>query len=348
MLLATCSPRVVVVAQQVEAKPASYAANNLQETTHHPHYGSHYSHTGQETHPGEESYPHILSTDVWDPNSFWYTERNNIVGTDVEEEWDPLDLINTDRPDFTDVAAVVPKGKLQVESGYGYNLRSDRETRVITQFLPNSLWRYGLTEKFELRCKWKGYESATVQDMTSGDAFLETGNSDLELGFKYVIKDQDDWNPMHTVVTRLMTPLGSSNFSANAIEPGITYIYNWQVRKWWFIRGASGVDWLHEPEAGVRFGGGGIPLGIDVGRQSWVEGHQTVSSYMQISKKVGVFSEWFMFYRSGASDNRPDHFHNYGLYFYHTPNSQFDFRIGSRIGPRIDQYFLAAGYSFRL
>src|SRR5690242_2549626 len=36
--------------------------------------GHPYSTAGRETEPGMEDYPHIFSTDVWDPNRFWYTE----------------------------------------------------------------------------------------------------------------------------------------------------------------------------------------------------------------------------------------------------------------------------------
>jgi hypothetical protein len=318
------------------------------EPTFRPPSGVPFSTTGPETEPDAEDYPHIFSTDVWNPNRFWYTERPNLLNQDVPDEWDGTKVINTDRPDFTDVATVVGPGVTQIESGYSFRRRSDAFTVNSLQTVPEILLRYGTSETFEWRIKWDlGYTNLHFEDRVASQATTLSGFSDVQLGFKWMMIAQDDWRPLQTIVTRLTVPTGSSEYSAHTAQPGFTYIYNWQVRRWWFFRGSSGVDWL--TKAGPTFIG--IPnaapqLGID--RDYVVQGHQSVSSYMQISKRFGYYAEWFMLYRTATPDTRPDHYHNYGLYFYITPNFQLDIRIGERIGNgRVHEMFTGAGVSAR-
>ena len=87
---------------------------------------------GPESEPGMEEYTHIFSTDVWDEDRFWYTNRPNILNMPVSDNWDAMKLINTDRPDFTDVATVVGKGVTQIETGYTFNDYYDRQQRIET------------------------------------------------------------------------------------------------------------------------------------------------------------------------------------------------------------------------
>jgi len=295
--------------------------------------GHPYSTAGSETEPGLEDYPHIFSTDVWNPQRFWYTERPNILNQSASGDWDAMKIINTDRPDFTDVASVVGKGVLQVETGYSYRERSEFGQDVILQTVPEALLRWGTTDHFEWRLKWDlGYTNATIYDRATNSSTHIDGVSDISAGFKWAFVDQDDWVPMQTIVGRLVLPTGSKDFSGNTVQPGIIYIYNWQVRRWWFIRGATGVDWLTESFTVFNnpdYTGG--PVDINVQRDYRVRWSQSISSYMQISKRVGMFAEWFALYRQQAANNAPDNYYDFGLYYYVTPNFQLDARIGQRI-----------------
>lgn len=312
--------------------------------------GHPYSTAGRETEPGLEDYPHIFSTDVWDPSRFWYTERPNILNQRVSSpEWDAMEIINTDRPDFTDVATVVGKGVTQIETGYTYRYRSDSDVTFNRQTMPESLLRIGVTDRFEWRIKWDGgYTNTRTYDNATGGIAAQDGFSDTVVGFKWEMIDQDDWRPLQTLVARLGIPTGTNHFSAYTVQPGATYIYNWQVRRWWFIRGSSGLDWLNGAGPAFTPGVGGGPIVITDSRDYQVQGHQSVSSYMQISQRFGMFAEWFLLYHKDAANNYPDHYHDYGLYIYATPNFQYDVRIGQRLGPHIQEYFTGAGVSLRL
>jgi hypothetical protein len=296
------------------------------------------------------SYAHLSCTDVSDPSSFWWTDRENMIGEEIEKEWDPLKLINTDRPDFTDVAAVVGNGVVQIESGYLRWHRKDEEIDKVTESVPNVLVRIGHGDRFEYRVKWRGYIRSEVTDVPTNIHGVEEGLSDVEVGFKWVVAEQEDLFPMQTVVTRLQLPVGSSEMTANQGEPGISYIINWQARRWWFFRINLGIDRLHQPTYNfVRTGGGAPvqPTQIEVGHDTWTEISQSFSSYMQISKRLGMFAEWFAFSRHSSDDDHADHFHNYGLYYYVTPDMQLDVRAGWRLGDHAEESFTAAGFSMR-
>lgn len=296
---------------------------------------------------GPPPYRHISSTDVADPRAFWFTERATLLGDAAQDAWDPTKLINTDRPDFTDVATVVGPGVTQIETGYLQRRRDFAGTRIVSETIPNVLLRVGTSDSFEWRVKWRGNVRTEVTDITSGTSGHDTGLADVELGFKWVLSEQHDWAPMQTLVTRLGLPAGDDRVSAHRVEPGFHYIYNWQIRRWWFVRGATGADWLHQPQPFlVRSGGVPIPR-VDVEPDAYVEISQAVSSYMQVSKRVGIFKEWFMFKRHGSKDDHADHYHNYGLYFYVTPDVQFDARIGWRVGDHFDENLLGFGFSTR-
>jgi hypothetical protein len=287
-------------------------------------------------------YRHLSSTDHWQPNDFWYTDRDTIVGQTAVDAWDPLKIINTDRPDYADVATVVGDGVVQIESGFLRSVRRDDVSRTKVDSGPNMLVRYGIGERFELRVKWRGYVHEKLTDVMTDRASLN-GLGDGEIGCKWVAVEQHDLLPMQTFVLRCGLPVGDSSLTAKRIEPGLSYIYNWQIRRWWFLRGATGVDLFHQPAPAFRAQG----LGLETRSDQWLELSQAVSSYFQVAQRVGVFAEWFLLRRHGSQDDHPDHFHDYGAYLYATPDVQFDVRIGWRLGDHVDQTFWGAGVSMR-
>ncbi|MGH7194303.1 MAG: hypothetical protein ACREJM_12350, partial [Candidatus Saccharimonadales bacterium] len=102
-------------------------------------------------------YPRPPGLDNYNPNSFFYSLRPNIFNVPVEPEWDFYNIINTDRPDFTDAVYSVGKGVTILETGYTFHKQNTAETHFSTRQLPESLLRYGVTDEFELRLKWPGY-----------------------------------------------------------------------------------------------------------------------------------------------------------------------------------------------
>jgi len=303
----------------------------------------------QDPQGGKPTYRHITSTDVSSPSSFWYTERPTLFGRSVDPGWDPFQLINTDRPDYADCATVVGNGVVQFETGFLRTRRNDNVTRVTNEQWMDSALRVGVSDAVELRLKWKGHLVEEIRDVATGVDGAERGLADTAVGFKANVILQDNWLPMQTVVGRLSFPTGSENLSSEQSEYGFAYIYSWQIRRWWFIRGSTSFDWLRQPSFALRQfqGAPAIPVVVDISRDEYLEFGQAVSNYLQLTQRLGMFQEWFMLSRHGSKVPLFEQYHDYGFYYYLTPNSQVDLRIGWRLGDEHDSVFYGLGFGLR-
>ncbi len=113
--------------------------------------------------------------------------------------------IVTDRPDQTESSSTIPKGSLQIETGFllgftGGSVYGGDERQILA---PSNLFRLGLTKGFELRVVSQ-IESLKYQQF---DARL--GVSDLEVGFKAQIFQKEDVNTEIAFLSHLILPIGS-------------------------------------------------------------------------------------------------------------------------------------------
>ncbi len=272
--------------------------------------------------------------------------RHNIFGQKISPEWDPEKIINTDRPDFTDVLPTVGKHVWQSESGASFRHRVGPDYTLNRSSLPETTLRLGLTERFELRIKWDSFlfsqRSGAAAEGTAGKSAY---GSDFLIGFKWMAVPQAGWLPGHTLLGTLTTRMGSGGPAQTLIQPGINWVYGWQINKWLVVRGSTGVEFVVvEPQ---RAPGQPAPNALEPGSPRTIfDLHQSVVSYMQVFKRLGMYVEWFSFYDFGA-ERLQQHNGGVGLYIYLTPNIQIDLRGGSTIAGNVRETFTGAGISFR-
>jgi hypothetical protein len=291
-------------------------------------------------------YPRIESLDYED--GLFDTWRANLIGRDVPEEWDFQNLINTDRPDFTDATFTVGQGVALLETGYTYRRSHSGGLSLDRRQLPESLLRIGMTDEFELRIKWVGYVMTDIDDGRSRLSQSVAGTDDLQLGFKYEISQQDGWRPMFTFVGTVIVPSGTNGVSVNQVQPSANLVYGWGIRRWLYLKGSTGVDFAKTSDVTQVVEGslqeGPLVMRVEDNVSQW---HQSLSLLFQVSPRIGGFAEWFSFYSDSGVDNRASHYLDTGLYIYITPNVQLDVRVGERISNRIDTLFTGAGFSTR-
>lgn len=282
------------------------------------------------------------------PRSFWYSMRPNIFNVPVEPEWDFFNLINTDRPDFTDAVYSVGKGVTYLETGFTYTKINTADLHINTRQLPESLLRYGLTDEFELRLKWPGYLMDNVIDPHSTLRQSNFGSEDIDAGFKWEVLQQQGWRPMTTLVTGMTLPTGSPGTSANYVQPHFNLLFGWGIRRWLYIKQQIGCDFIHSSSTQVvtPLTGSSNPgfVAVRSPPNSW---HESISILTQWTKRVGAFHEWFMISPTGGGHSPAQHFLDMGLYLYATPNVQFDVRVGRQLSNRVDDFFTGAGFSGR-
>lgn len=293
-------------------------------------------------------YPRPPCLENNDPGSFFYSMRPNILNVPVPDEWDFYNIINTDRPDFTDAVYSVGKGVTYLETGFTYTKINTFDAHINTRQVPESLLRYGLTDEFELRLKWPGYLMENLIDPHSALRQSSFGSEDIDTAFKWELLQQRGWRPMTTLVAGATLPTGGPGTSANFVQPHFNILFGWGIRRWLYIKQQVGCDFVHSSSTQVvtPLAGAATPTFIAVRSppNSW---HESISILTQWSKRVGAFHEWFMISGTGGGDTRAQHFLDMGLYLYATPNVQFDVRVGRQLSDRVDYYFTGAGFSGR-
>jgi hypothetical protein len=298
--------------------------------------------------PAEDPYLPIFESD--DPNSLLGRNRPNLFGEYVDDEWDFYNLINTDRPDFTDAPYSVGKGVTIIENGYTFRNINDHESQIhqTRRSIPETLLRYGVTDEFELRLKWNGYVISDTHNLFNGLRTQTFGTDDLLVAIKYELRQQDVFIPMLTFLTGSTLPSGTNGVSSNTMQPFVNLVAGWGIRRWLYFKLSGGVDW-QRISVSTLLGGGSEPLAPTflTGRDNVHLYHGSASLLFQATKRVGGFVEYFNLSTTQAADNRPANYFDTGLYIYATTNVQFDVRFGKRLSDRIDEIFAGAGLSIR-
>lgn len=254
--------------------------------------------------------------------------RPNIVGESADDDWDATRIINTDRPDFTDVLPTVPPGGWQIESGYTFRRASPADGNLTRHQTPEALLRVGLFDRFELRARIDGY---LFTDRGTGAA-TPAPAGDLLLGFKWEALRQRGWIPALTVIGVVTNRASATRRFDGGVMPGANLVYGWQLTRWLVLRGSTGVDMLTTRAPASRL-------------RPFAEIHQSAVAYWQISKRLGAYTEWYALFDVGAVQ-QSQHFAGTGLYVYITPDVQLDARFGHSVAGT-SEWFTGAGISAR-
>jgi hypothetical protein len=240
--------------------------------------------------------------------------------------------IETDRPSFTLSDSTVPKGWLQVETGYEYwNLQES--VTLSTDFhrtlnaLPNLVVRYGWNDWIELRAEWGGVAMVDEWYESGGNTLAErdyTVDADLKVGVKLQTTRGGGWIPKSALVTNLRLPTGDG--SGN-VEPDVLYIYAWSMTDSFSLGGMTGAyfnDFFSDPA--ISFA-------------------QSLIARYYCSPAFDLFYEFYWLIDDGDWSSIMDA----GLRWRPLANLQFDWKIGAPIGnePQLDGVLTGVGVSFR-
>jgi hypothetical protein len=258
-----------------------------------------------------------------------WPEKENGQGKDEsdEEKEEPLE---SDRPDFTNTPTTVGYQRFQIESGYTFTHAIAGDSAHDAHDLPEMLVRYGVAERLELRVAWdEGIVFDRFKDPNSGRVITESGSTDVDFGFKYAISKQDKWRPQSAIAVSVSAPVGAPALSSRQVDAFVNYLYSWEFNKKLSLNCSTGSLWT--AESGDRFS-----------RFS-----QSASVEYELTEKLHVFNEWYVFLFRDSSDNRPQHYYDAGLTYLVTPNFQLDWRAGLGLSSTADGFFTGCGFAFR-
>jgi len=248
--------------------------------------------------------------------------------------------ISTDRPTFTPANTVVPRGRLQFESGFTFNNEPTSATRTTLYDLPELAMRIGLFNRVELRTFWLGQTWTQTQFRPGGPWRLGGGLSDMEVGFKWQLLTNDKerkWIPTTALITSIYAPTGGTSvLGSHTVQPYVNLIYGWSLTDKLTLAGSTGYLEMRVTDLGR-----GRPA------DSFQRYHQSLVAFFAVNKRTTLFYEWYVWMFTNAADNRPVHYMDGGILYLLTPNMQLDLRAGFGLSDRPDDFFTGVGYSVR-
>lgn len=235
---------------------------------------------------------------------------------------DSLPPIDTDRPDFTDGVHTIPRGHIQLETGYTY--QQGRGTAAgHSHSLPEALVRFGLTPRVELRIG----ENFLVQRANAQNVPSVHGFDDTYLGTKVTATAQRGVMPALSFELKVNLPSGSDAISAHRVLPGGALLLGWETAGPW----SAGIEAF-----GTRTA------------DDHVQAVGSLSVQYQVASPVQLYGEVFALEPvSAGTGTRAEYYADSGVLVLLSNNVQVDARIGVGLNHDADRYFVGFGFAVR-
>ena len=267
----------------------------------------------------------------------------------AQEPEDESPELVTDRPDLTESSSVVPKGTVQLETGWSMEEFDTPGGKLRAHHFPSTLARIGLHERVELRIGWDGGQWQKLD--LDREAVTSSGAGDMQVGTKMALWSESQKMPETAVLVGVSLPTGTSCraaeqlgnriycnsfnlYSSRRYDPSAIVAMSKTLNERFSLGWNLGAAWLTEREDS-----GGLdtlPRGI-----------YSVALGIAATEKAGFFVEFFGDTSlTGAS--RPSNSVDGGMTFLVLPNVQLDASAGKGISSEAPDWFIGAGVSFRL
>ena len=238
---------------------------------------------------------------------------SGFVGAGQEER------IDTDRPDQTESAGIVPKNYFQAEIGFNKeNISGDNYNLVY----PTALLKYGFN-KFELRLETVFLSS---HEQRIPESKWITGFLPIEIGFKALITEEKKIIPRTSLIVHLGIPmLASPSFKIDHAAPSFRFAMQKTISSHIGIGANLGAAW-----------DGFQPTPL------WL---YTFSPGFNVGKKWYMYAEAFGFI---LKNELPQHNLDGGIAYYLTNDLKVDISGGFGISEASPKNYFALGVSFRI
>ena len=253
-----------------------------------------------------------------------------VRGQESESLYD--EPLATDRPDFTEASSVVGRGVLQLETGYTYFNDDEDGISTRTHSLPETLFRYGISDNVELRLVWNYFWEETSE---LGSSVRRDGADDMFLGAKFALTSQEGLRPETALIVHMTAPTGGAAFTNQHCEVRTNFLYGWDLPNDTSIAGSFG------------YGTATDSPGVNAALDRYNVFHASVTHGRPLTESVNMYIEYFGLYFDELSEGRPENYVDAGLTYLATNNVQFDVRIGFGLNQAAVDYFAGPGLSVR-
>lgn len=222
--------------------------------------------------------------------------------------------IITDRPDQTESAVAIPLGSFQIETGLLYS-SAFSDPKIKNYLLPTTLLRYSFIKGLELRI-------LAQYEIVKAGSFKSNGFSDIEIGAKIELLNNDQKNIKIAFLSHLIVPSGSEDFRADKVGTVNILAFSHEINENVGIGYNIGYSYFGE-------GNGDLTYALAVG----------FGLTNNLSAFVEPYGEWFGF----------EGFHlniDVGLTYLITDNMQLDASFG--VGISEQMHFFSCGFSWNI
>ncbi len=221
--------------------------------------------------------------------------------------------IVTDRPDQTESSSTVGRGNLQIESGLLMGFEGDKHFSTRQILAPTTLFRYGISEKIELRFV-NQFESYKYRDEKI------QGIGDIEIGAKIELNKSENPSVEMAFLSHLIIPSGSIEFTNHDYGVVNKFALSHDLNEKASLGYNVGYDYFGEGDGNLTYS---AALGIGV------------------TEKVGIYAEFYGEYAEFETFNLN---FDAGVTYLLNDHFQLDFSFGNGVNNRMN--YVSTGLSW--
>jgi hypothetical protein len=233
--------------------------------------------------------------------------------------------ISTDRPDYTEATDTVPRGWLQLETGFMVSSHTLRAGPSNYFGGPFPLIRVGLSRNLELR--WGSDGFASESEFGTDRREHHTGLSDFETGVKYRFAEERKYTPALAVIAGFSIPAGATYFTSGHVDPLVDLCWSKSLPHEFDLAGNVNFKRLVA--------------------SSITEKAFSVTSGKKLGRGFGAFVEVYRIAPIEGDEAR-HWIADAGFTKLLGSNIQFDTFLGHTIGARTPCWFVGAGFAVRM
>lgn len=224
----------------------------------------------------------------------------------------------TDRPDFTESALTVPRGGIQLESGYTFTQADDAEEHTLGEVL----FRVGLVDRLEARIGLGSHAWVAAPGENP------SGFDDPSLGMKAVLAREETAGVQAAVLAGSTIPIGDDDVGEDEWQPEVKVAVSRGLSDRLAL--AANAGYARASEDGEGFDQGSASLSLGIG----------------LSERWSAYAEAYGIFPAGLSDD-DEAVLNGGLTFLVHPLLQLDARAGAGLTDAAADLFVGVGIARR-
>jgi hypothetical protein len=250
-------------------------------------------------------------------------------GAEPAEEEPRRDAIETDRDSFTPAVTTAGRGRLIVESAYSF---LDNRGTPETHSFPELLFRYGITDRIELRFGWNyevgggGNVVTSLEGSQGPDTPKLERDSRVYYGFKARVNEQQNWLPESSLIVQGFTPTSGENTATQVVT---TYVFGWELPRRWKL------------DASLRYG-----TASDKGDRFAIWAPSIVLK-VPLTVRINVHAEYFGLFSQDQEHDTVFQFVSPGVHYLITDNFEVGARFGWGLNEQSARFFTNVGFGLR-